>query len=93
MNSTEPPGDDPESKPNTPLVLTPQGNELQVAGQLATYRSRSTKWYRQVRVEACPKCGHPHLHRAPLPLVRSVRKTAPCGQLYVVVLRPTAVAA
>lgn len=64
-----------------------------VQGRLDTYRSRSTKWHRQVRVEKCPKCGHPHLHRAPLPLVRSVVKVAPCGVEYVVVLRPQAVTA
>ncbi|WP_406507648.1 hypothetical protein [Streptomyces sp. NBC_00212] len=91
-NTAEPSGDDPEGKHNHPLATAVRGNEPQVPGRLDTYLSRS-KWYRQVRVEACPKCGHPHLHRAPLPLVRSVRKTAPCGQLYVVVLRPTAVAA
>ncbi|MFJ8309820.1 MULTISPECIES: hypothetical protein [unclassified Streptomyces] len=92
-NTAEPSGDDPEGKHNTTLAPAARGNEPQVAGRLDTYRSRSSKWHRQVRVETCPKCGHPHLHRAPLPLVRSVRKTAPCGQLYVVVLRPTAVGA
>ncbi|QDN87397.1 hypothetical protein [Streptomyces sp. RLB3-6] len=62
-----------------------------VPGRLDTYRSRSAKWHRQVKVDQCPRCGHPHLHRAPLPLVRSVLKTAPCGLDYVVVLRPQAV--
>lgn len=64
-----------------------------VAGRLDTYRSRSRKWHRQVKVDHCPGCGHPHLHRAPLPLVQAVRKYAPCGAVYVIVLRPTAVAA
>lgn len=62
-----------------------------VAGRLDTYRSRSSKWHRQVKVDRCPRCGHPHLHRAPLPLVRVILKTAPCGIEYVVVLRPQAV--
>lgn len=62
-----------------------------VAGRLDTYRSRSRKWHRQVKVERCPGCGHPHLHRAPLPLVRSVLKTGPCGLTYVVQLRVEAV--
>ncbi|MCD9194460.1 hypothetical protein [Streptomyces albireticuli] len=44
-----------------------------------------------MKVEKCPGCGHPHLHRVPLPLVRSVLKTAPCGLVYVVVLRTTPV--
>lgn len=69
-----------------------QGDTPRVAGRLDTYRSRSSKWHRQVKVDNCPRCGHPHLHRAPLPLVRSVLKTAPCGLEYVVVLRPQAVA-
>lgn len=64
-----------------------------VAGRLDTYRSRSRKWHRQIRVERCPGCGHPHLHRAPLALVRSVIKTGPCGTEYIVVLRTEAVAA
>jgi hypothetical protein len=68
-----------------------QGVPLRVAGRLDTYRSRSAKWHRQVKVDQCPRCGHPHLHRAPLPLVRSVVKVAPCGVEYVVVLRPQAV--
>ncbi|MBZ9638006.1 hypothetical protein [Streptomyces sp. PSKA30] len=68
-----------------------QGEPPRVAGRLDTYRSRSSKWHRQVKVDKCPRCGHPHLHRAPLPLVRSVLKTAPCGIEYVVVLRPQAV--
>lgn len=62
-----------------------------VAGRLDTYRSRSSKWHRQVKIDQCPRCGHPHLHRAPLPLVRSVLKTGPCGAVYLVVLRPQAV--
>lgn len=74
-------------------ATVPQGDPPRVAGRLDTYRSRSRKWHRQVKVEKCPGCGHPHLHRAPLPLVRSVLKTAPCGAVYVVVLRPQAVAA
>ncbi|MFK4023145.1 hypothetical protein [Streptomyces albogriseolus] len=57
-------------------------------GRLDTYRSRAKHWHRQVRVEQCPRCGHPHLHRAPLPLVQAVLKVAPCGAEYVVVLRP-----
>ena len=69
------------------------GDPPRVAGRLDTYRSRSSKWHRQVKVEKCPKCGHPHLHRAPLPLVRSVLKVAPCGIEYIVVLRVPAVAA
>lgn len=64
-----------------------------VPGRLDTYRSRCGKWHRQVKVERCPGCGHPHLHRAPLPLVRSVIKNAPCGTTYVVQLRVPAVAA
>ncbi|MDX3581991.1 hypothetical protein [Streptomyces europaeiscabiei] len=68
-----------------------QDEPPRVAGRLDTYRSRSTKWHRQVKVDKCPRCGHPHLHRAPLPLVRSVRKTGPCGVVYIVVLRPQAV--
>lgn len=63
-NTAEPSGDDPEGKHNHPLATAVRGNEPQVPGRLDTYLSRS-KWYRQVRVEACPKCGHPHLHRAP----------------------------
>ncbi|WP_060902765.1 hypothetical protein [Streptomyces europaeiscabiei] len=70
-----------------------QGGPQRVAGRLDTYRSRSRKWHRQVKVEKCPGCGHPHLHRAPLPLVRSVLKTAPCGAVYVVQLRTEAVTA
>ncbi|WP_405524604.1 hypothetical protein OG426_16120 [Streptomyces canus] len=69
------------------------GDPQRVAGRLDTYRSRSRKWHRQVKVERCPGCGHPHLHRAPLPLVRSVLKTAPCGAVYVVQLRTEAVTA
>lgn len=69
----------------------PQTTAPRVAGRLDTYRSRSRKWHRQVKVEKCPGCGHPHLHRAPLPLVRAVLKNAPCGAVYVVVLRPQAV--
>jgi hypothetical protein len=46
-----------------------------------------------VKVERCPSCGHPHLHRAPLPLVRSVLKNAPCGTVYVVVLQADPVVA
>lgn len=72
-------------------VTVPQGDPQRVAGRLDTYRSRSRKWHRQVKVEKCPGCGHPHLHRAPLPLVRSVLKTAPCGAVYVVQLRTEAV--
>jgi len=68
-----------------------QGDPPRVAGRLDTYRSRSRKWHRQVKVEQCPGCGHPHLHRAPLPLVRSVLKTAPCGLTYIVQLRVEAV--
>ena len=74
-------------------ATVPQGGPQRVAGRLDTYRSRSRKWHRQVKVEKCPGCGHPHLHRAPLPLVRSVLKTAPCGAVYVVVLRSQAVTA
>ncbi|MEV8307861.1 hypothetical protein AB0P36_10980 [Streptomyces flavidovirens] len=70
-----------------------QGDPARVPGRLDTYRSRSAKWHRQVKVDECPRCGHPHLHRAPLPLVRSVLKTAPCGLVYVVVLRVPAVVA
>jgi hypothetical protein len=70
-----------------------QGDPPRVAGRLDTYRSRSRKWHRQVKVEKCPGCGHPHLHRAPLPLVRSVLKTGPCGTVYVVQLRVPAVTA
>lgn len=71
----------------------PHGEPPRVQGRLDTYRSRSAKWHRQVKVDKCPRCGHPHLHRAPLPLVRSVLKSAPCGLTYVVVLRVPAVAA
>ncbi len=70
-----------------------QGDPLRVPGRLDTYRSRSSKWHRQVKVDECPRCGHPHLHRAPLPLVRSVLKTAPCGLVYIVQLRTPAVTA
>ncbi|MQY32589.1 hypothetical protein SRB17_05430 [Streptomyces sp. RB17] len=70
-----------------------QDNPPRVAGRLDTYRSRSATWHRQVKVDRCPRCGHPHLHRAPLPLVRSVLKVAPCGVEYLVVLRPQAVTA
>lgn len=69
-------------------VTTPQ-----VPGRLDTYRSRSARWHRQVRVDQCPRCGHPHLHRAPLAVVETVLKLAPCGVEYVVVLRPEAEAA
>lgn len=74
-------------------ATVPQGDPPRVAGRLDTYRSRSRKWHRQVKVERCPGCGHPHLHRAPLPLVRSVLKTGPCGTVYVVQLRVQAVTA
>lgn len=77
----------------TSVATVPQGDPQRVAGRLDTYRSRSRKWHRQVKVEKCPGCGHPHLHRAPLPLVRSVLKTAPCGTVYVVQLRVQAVTA
>jgi len=70
-----------------------QGDPPRVQGRLDTYRSRSRKWHRQVKVDKCPGCGHPHLHRAPLPLVRSVLKTGPCGAVYVVQLRAEAVTA
>ncbi|MEU6567309.1 hypothetical protein [Streptomyces parvulus] len=46
-----------------------------------------------MKVEKCPGCGHPHLHRAPLPLVRAVLKTGPCGTVYIVQLRAQAVTA
>lgn len=68
-----------------------QDSPPRVAGRLDTYRGRAAKYHRQVKVDRCPRCGHPHLHRAPLPLVRSVVKVAPCGVEYVVVLRPQAV--
>lgn len=58
-----------------------------VAGRLDTYRSRNRHWHGQVRVEKCPGCGHPHLHRAPMAIVQSVLKLAPCGLEYLVVLR------
>ncbi len=64
-----------------------------VPGRLDTYRSRSARWHRQVTVDQCPRCGHPHLHRAPLALVQSVLKLAPCGLEYLVVLRTEAEAA
>lgn len=64
-----------------------------VLGRLDTYRSRSARWHRQVRVDRCPRCGHPHLHRAPLAMVDTVLKLAPCGAEYVVVLRPETEAA
>ncbi|MFI6767268.1 hypothetical protein [Streptomyces sp. NPDC050355] len=71
-----------------------QGEPPRVPGRLDAYRSRCGKWHRQVKVEKCPGCGHPHLHRAPLPLVRSVVKTGACGATYIVQLRvPTVVAA
>ncbi|MEY9489066.1 hypothetical protein RKD26_004860 [Streptomyces calvus] len=74
-------------------AIVPQDDPPRVAGRLDTYRSRSSKWHRQVKVEQCPRCGHPHLHRAPLPVVKSVLKTAPCGLEYVVDLTAGAVAA
>ncbi len=74
-------------------VTVAQGDPPRVQGRLDTYRSRSRKWHRQVKVDKCPGCGHPHLHRAPLPLVRSILKTAPCGAVYVVQLRAEAVTA
>lgn len=77
----------------TSAATVAQGDPPRVAGRLDTYRSRSSKWHRQVKVDECPRCGHPHLHRAPLPLVRSVLKTAPCGLVYVVQLRTPAVPA
>lgn len=72
-------------------AIVAHGEPVRVVGRLDTYRSRSRKWHRQVRVEQCPGCGHPHLHRAPLPLVRSILRTAPCGLTYVVQLRTVAV--
>lgn len=75
------------------VATVTHGDPQRVAGRLDTYRSRSSKWHRQVKVDKCPRCGHPHLHRAPLPLVRSVLKVAPCGVEYVVVLRPQVVKA
>ena len=71
----------------------PQESPPRVAGRLDTYRSRSSKWHRQVKVDRCPRCGHPHLHRAPLPVVETVLKTAPCGLEYLVDLTSEAVAA
>ncbi|MCP9997827.1 hypothetical protein LUX34_23065 [Streptomyces werraensis] len=71
----------------------PQSQPPRVAGRLDTYRSRSAKWHRQVKVDRCPRCGHPHLHRAPLPVVEAVLKTAPCGLEYLVDLTSEAVAA
>lgn len=59
-----------------------------VVGRLDTYRSRNRHWHGQVRVDQCPNCGHPHLHRAPMARVANVRKNAPCGAIYIVVLRP-----
>lgn len=76
-----------------PEPTMPQAEPTRVPGRLDTYRSRSGKWHRQVKVECCPGCGHPHLHRAPIPLVRSVLKNAPCGTVYVVQLHVPAVAA
>ena len=64
-----------------------------VAGRLDTYRSKRGRWHRQASVEHCPGCGCAHLHRAPLPLVRSILRTGPCGMTYVVVLRAEAVVA
>ncbi|PBD00290.1 hypothetical protein BX281_8409 [Streptomyces sp. Ag82_O1-15] len=83
--------EDPAAGGKSAAILA-QGDPPRVQGRLDTYRSRSRKWHRQVKVEKCPGCGHPHLHRAPLPLVRSVLKNAPCGAVYVVVLRTAAVA-
>ncbi|MET8449342.1 hypothetical protein [Streptomyces sp. NPDC005209] len=74
-------------------ATVPQPAPPRVQGRLDTYRSRASKWHRQVRIERCPRCGHPHLHRAPLALVRSVLKLAPCGLEYLVVLRTDAEAA
>lgn len=70
-----------------------QGDPPRVAGRLDTYRSRNRHWHGQVRVEKCPGCGHPHLHRAPMAQVPDVLKNAPCGLAYVVVLRTEAEAA
>jgi hypothetical protein len=64
-----------------------------VAGRLDTYRSRNRHWHGQVRVDQCPGCGHPHLHRAPMARVPDVLKNAPCGLMYVVVLHPETEAA
>lgn len=74
-------------------AILAQGDPPRVAGRLDTYRSRSAKWHRQVKVDQCPRCGHPHLHRAPLAIVQSVIKLAPCGLEYLVVLRTEAEAA
>lgn len=64
-----------------------QQNRPRVAGRLDAYRSRGTgHWHRQVKVAKCPGCGHPHLHRAPMPLVPTLRKTGACGTPYLVVL-------
>lgn len=90
--STGPSREDSAAGGKSAAILA-QGDPPRVAGRLDTYRSRSRKWHRQVKVERCPGCGHPHLHRAPLPLVRSVLKTAPCGTVYVVQLRVQAVTA
>lgn len=57
-----------------------------VVGRLDTYRSRNRHWHGQVRVDECPGCGHPHLHRAPMACVPDVLKTGACGAVYVVVL-------
>lgn len=83
----------PESRAVGADPIVAQVEPPRVPGRLDTYRSRCGKWHRQVKVERCPGCGHPHLHRAPLPLVRSVIKNAPCGTTYVVQLRVPAVAA
>lgn len=64
----------------------PQPDPPRVLGRLDTYRSRNKHWHGQVRVERCPGCGHPHLHRAPMARVPDVLKNAPCGLAYVVVL-------
>lgn len=71
----------------------PQAEPPRVAGRLDTYRSRNKHWHGQVRVDRCPGCGYPHLHRAPMARVPDVLKNAPCGLVYRVVLASQEVAA
>ncbi|MEV5441409.1 hypothetical protein AB0N23_02495 [Streptomyces sp. NPDC052644] len=89
------PGGSPENtaEGGTSTSIVAHQPPPRVVGRLDTYRSRSRRWHQQVSVEQCPGCGHPHLHRAPLPSVDAVTKNAPCGAVYVVLLPPEGVTA
>ncbi|WP_432064153.1 hypothetical protein [Streptomyces sp. C10-9-1] len=72
--------------------IVPHGTAPRVAGRVDVYRGHQ-RWHRQVHVDLCPGCGMPHLHRAPWRRLAALRRTAPCGTVYVVVVGPEEAAA